>query len=724
MYFQLMASQITMGEKMKNTMITPTKMKCLLLAYTLSITSTMAFAQECQIPVWNDEFDGSALNQLNWEVQVGDGCDQGAGMCGWGNGELQSYQADNAVVANGQLTIIAKKQRIKGTQYTSGRIRTANMPGSGEWAFGRVEARMKVPEGQGMWPAFWMLPTNPSEVWPVSGEIDIFESTGQSSMFAYGTLHYGQPYPNNQHTGGGMLKQPDRWSDDFHTYAIEWETDEIRWYIDNMLYSVKTAPDLLPEDWPFDGRNNFHILLNLAVGGTWGGTVDNGALPQTLEVDYVRVYSDSQPTLLGDHIVTPGSTDTYTVANGVATNWAVTGGSIVASSSNSVDVQWDLTSAASNQTLTAVTSGCSVETSVYVGPNLSTETVLENYDGTANMTITSNNGIYTIDSGVLTYTRDLASQWDVISANTSAITDASAFVIGSKAFSMDFNNTNSALIGKQVLIQLENSSVATPSNFPGGRHSKYEAFIEHSNGWQTLRFQMVDRLDTATLDTAVDSIIFLIDPDAFTNDTYVIDNIIILGSGGTSSNNSPISSFLNNCADLVCSFDASASSDSDGSIVSYDWNFGDSNIASGVATNHSFMASGDYTVTLTVTDNLGASGVTSTLISVASAGGEEATNTVVSSVVTGTQSGGKGKKYGMATVTVMDDLGAPVSGATVTGNFSGTWAESASALTDPNGVAEILTSTSVSGGVNVNFCVSSVSGELPLDSAASSGICQ
>ena len=709
---------------MKSTMIAPTGMKRLLLVSTLSMISTITFAQQCQIPVWSDEFDGSALSQANWDVQLGDGCDQGVGMCGWGNSELQSYQADNAVVANGQLTITAKKQRIKGTQYTSGRIRTANMPGSGEWAFGRVEARMKVPEGQGMWPAFWMLPTNPTEIWPVSGEIDIFESTGQSSMFAYGTLHYGQPYPDNQHTGAGMLKQPDRWSDDFHTYAIEWETDEIRWYIDNMLYSVKTATDLLPEDWPFDGRNNFHILLNLAVGGTWGGTVDDSALPQTLEVDYVRVYSDNQPTLLGDHLVSPGSTKTYTVANGATSNWTVTGGTIVSSSASSVDVQWDLSSAGSNQTLTAVTSGCSVQTSVYVGPSLSTETILENYDGTANMAITSNNGIYTVNGGVLTYTRDATSQWDVISASTSAITDASAFVVGSKALSMDFNNTNAALIGKQVLIQLENSSVATPSNFPGGRHSKYEAFIEHANGWQTLRFQMVDRLDTATSDTAVDSIIFLIDPNAFTNDTYTIDNIEILGSSGTPVNNAPTASFSSSCADLACSFDGAASSDSDGSIVSYDWDYGDGNTASGATANHSFIADGDYTVTLTVTDNEGATHASSTLISVTSGGGEEATNTVVSSVVTGTQGAGKGKKYGKATVTVLDDLGAPVSGATVTGNFSGTWAESASAVTNASGVADILTSTTASGGVSVNFCVTSVSGALPLDSAASSGICQ
>ena len=203
----------------------------------LSSISSFSVAQQCQPLVWSDQFDGSSLNTNNWEAQIGDGCDQGPGLCGWGNSELQSYQAENATVSNGVLTITAKQQRIKGTKYTSARLRTANMPGSGEWAFGRYEARVKIPGGQGMWPAFWMLPTDPAQTWPVSGEIDIMESTGQQSMMAYGTLRYGQPYPGNRNTGNGIPKQPDRWSDDFHTYAIEWEADEIRWYVDNILYS-------------------------------------------------------------------------------------------------------------------------------------------------------------------------------------------------------------------------------------------------------------------------------------------------------------------------------------------------------------------------------------------------------------------------------------------------------------------------------------------------------
>lgn len=719
-----MKKLITTRNQGRNTTKGLNSMTQLVLASAISTLSAAAIAQQCQTLVWEDNFDQTSLDTSAWEIQTGDGCDQGAGMCGWGNSELQNYQADNITLANGIMTIEARKQRIQSTKYTSGRIRSANMPSGGEWAFGRFEARMKIPEGQGMWPAFWMLPTDPVEGWPISGEIDIFESTGQSSNVSYGTIHYGQPWPDNKHTGGHIIKQPGKWSDNFHTYAVEWEAGEIRWYLDNMLYSTKTVADVAPEDWPFDGRNNFHLIFNVAVGGTWGGAVDDSALPQTMEVDYVRVYGGNQPNLSGNHLPAPGSTETYSVVNaGGTTTWSVTGGTISGSGS-SVDVTWDAASAATTQTLTATSDGCEVSTSIYVAKELATETVLEDYDGTSNMTVTFTNGVYTPGGGVLTYTRDSASQWDVIAANTSAIPDAAPFIVGDKVFELDVNNTDPALVGKEIIIQLEDSSVATPDNYPGGRHSKYNALIENANGLQTLRFMLVERLDTATSDASVDSILFLIDPNNFTGDTYVLDNINILGEvTGGPGNNAPTASFSHSCTDLACSFDGSGSTDSDGTIVSYEWDFGDGNTATGATANHSYALAGDYTVTLTVTDDQAATDVASTVVSV-STGGGEATLSVVSSVVTGTQSAGKGKKYGLATVTILDDLGAPLSGATVTGNFTGTWNESASAVTDANGVATMLTSTSQSGGVTVNFCVSDVTGTLPLDTTTSTGMCQ
>ncbi len=691
------------------------------LASTLCLMSASAFAQQCQTPVWADEFNGSSLDTTAWDIQTGDGCAEG--ICGWGNSELQSYQADNIATANGVLTIEARKERIRGTQYTSGRIRTANMPSSGEWAFGRFEARMKFPDGQGMWPAFWMLPTDPVQGWPMSGEIDIFEAVGQSANFAHGTLHFGQAYPNNRFTGASMLKQPAKWSDDFHTYAIEWEQGEIRWYIDNLLYSVKTPADLAPEDWPFDGRNNFHFILNMAVGGTWGGDVDDSVLPQTMEVDYVRVYGGNQPNLSGNHLPVPGSTETYTVLNdGGNTTWAVTGGTI-SGSGTSVDITWDMASAGTTQTLTATSGGCEVTTSIYVAPDLSTETVLEDFNGTSNMALTFSNGVYdtSSSSGVLTYTRDGQSQYDVIAYSTTAISDVAPYIVGDKAFQMDVNNTDPTLVGKEILIQLENSAVATPDNFPGGRHSKYAAHIEHANGLQTLRFTLEDRLDTNTADNQVDALLFLIDSNTFNNDTYILDNIEILGAGATPpSNQAPTASFTSDCTDLSCTF-TSTSTDADGTISSYQWDFGDGNQSTAQDPSHSYATAGDYTVTLTVTDNDAAADQTSSVVTVTTSGGGEATNTVVSSVVTGTVSAGKGKKFGSATVTVLDNLGNPATGVTVIGDFSGTWNESASGTTDANGVVVLQTATSLSGGVTVSFCVTDVTGGLPLDT--SSGLC-
>jgi len=699
------------------------KLSYLTILSSISLYSVSAYSQQCQPIVWEDNFDQPTLDANAWEIQTGDGCDQGAGMCGWGNSELQNYQPDNITLANGIMTIEARKQRIKSTQYTSGRIRTANMPNSGEWAMGRFEARMKFPSGQGMWPAFWMLPTNPTQGWPMSGEIDIFESVGQSANMSFGTLHYGQPWPDNSHTGGSILMQPGKWSDDFHTYAIEWESDEIRWYVDNMLYSVKTVADLSPQDWPFDGRNNFHLILNLAVGGTWGGTVDDSVLPQTLEVDYVRVYGGSQPNLSGNHLPSPGSTQTYTVDNASGTvNWSVTGGTI-SGSGNTVNVTWDLASENSTQTLTASTSNCEVTTNIYVGKNLSTQTVLENFNGTSNMAVTFSNGVYTVENDALTYTRDAASQWDVIAASTSAIPNANDYIIGDKAFQLDVNNTNAALIGKEIIIQLENSSVATPDNYPGGRHSKYNAFIEHANGWQTLRFSLIERLDSNTGDNAVDNILFLIDPNNFTNDTYIIDNIEILGESGTE-NTPPTANFTFDCNALTCNFDASSSYDNDGSITTYGWDFGDGTIASSSVTSHSYSQEGNYSVSLKVTDNTGATNSTSQQVTVSSGSGEQATSVTVSSVSTGTQSASKGKKFGTATVVILDNLGVPVEGAIVNGTFSGTWNESAQVVTDASGIATFITSSANSGNVSVNFCVNSVSAGLPLNINASVNICQ
>ena len=579
----------------------------LVCALALGLFAGSALAQSCQSLVWSDEFDGSQVDPNNWEFQTGDGCAEG--ICGWGNSELQYYQAQNATVTNGVLTITAKRERVRASAYTSARLRTANMPGSGEWTNGRFEARIKLPDGQGLWPAFWMLPTDPDVSWPMSGEIDIMESTGKAPMIATGTIHYGDPWPDNSFSGGHILTQPGKWSDDFHTYAVEWTPFEMRWYVDDILYSVKTPSDLEdPAFWTFENYQ-YHFLLNVAVGGTLGGAVDDSIFPVDMQVDYVRVYDRGQPSVDGPNIAAPTEVATYSVIDENGTNssytWSVPPGATLVSGQGTSSAQVDFTGAASGSVTVTVDNSCGTHTldvPVFVEPDHGVETVLDDFDGASNITYTFFDGAAVISGGQLTYTRNSASLFDVIAADTQAIPDAGPFVSGNKAFVMDFNNTDPALIGKQVLVQLENSSVATPDNFPDGRHSSYEAFVEHANGWQTLRFRLLDRIDGETTDADVNSIIFLIDPNALTGDTYVIDNIGILGADGDSGVN-PVADFGFDCTGLACDFDGSGSS---GNLVGYDWDFGDGNTATGATASHTYAAAGDYTVRLTVTDDSGA----------------------------------------------------------------------------------------------------------------------
>ncbi len=245
--------------------------------------------------VWSDEFDGTSLNTADWNYDIGDGCPD---LCGWGNAELEYYRAENVTVSGGHLALTAKEEWYGGRQFTSGKIHTRNKH---SFLYGRIEVRAKIPTGGGMWPAIWMMPQDDAYGgWAASGEIDIMESANATN-YINGTIHYGGSWPDNQHTGGTYTQGGLNFADDFHVYAIEWEQDQIRWYVDGVLYSTKHywdwwssgAPgnDYAPFDQPF------FVILNLAVGGNYTGCWDAGcvtdALPQDFLIDYVRVYEDN-----------------------------------------------------------------------------------------------------------------------------------------------------------------------------------------------------------------------------------------------------------------------------------------------------------------------------------------------------------------------------------------------------------------------------------------------
>lgn len=240
--------------------------------------------------VWNDEFKGpnnSPVDLTRWTPEIGGH--------GWGNNELQYYtnRIDNAYQHDGSLVIKAISEKYKGTDtvtrdFTSARLITKNKFSQ---AYGRFEARIKVPYGQGIWPAFWLLGTDIDSVgWPNCGEIDVMENIGKEPSTIHGTLH-GPGYSGAQGINASYtLPDNRRFADSFHTFAVEWEPNVIRFYCDDHLYKTRTPADL-PQGarWVFD--RPFFILLNVAVGGNWPGSPDDTTIfPQTMLVDYVRVY--------------------------------------------------------------------------------------------------------------------------------------------------------------------------------------------------------------------------------------------------------------------------------------------------------------------------------------------------------------------------------------------------------------------------------------------------
>jgi beta-glucanase (GH16 family) len=255
---------------------------CLLL---LSVCS-VAMAEDWRL-VWQDEFDGTSLDVLKWEIEVN--------AFGGGNHELQIYtdRNENVRVENGHLVLAAHKRKygIAGTErdFSSGRIRSKRR---GDWKYGKMEIRAKLPQGQGIWPAIWMLPTDDTYgVWASSGEIDIMEFKGQEPDTIWGTLHYGQKWPDNMHTGETFKLANGNFSDDFHTYAVEWEEGVIRWYVDGKLWQTQTKWSTPNGEFPAPFDQRFHMVLNVSVGGEFLGNPDDSTVfPAKMLVDYVRVY--------------------------------------------------------------------------------------------------------------------------------------------------------------------------------------------------------------------------------------------------------------------------------------------------------------------------------------------------------------------------------------------------------------------------------------------------
>ena len=302
----------------------------LLACYVVSTACVPAWAEDVSAVVgkgwtlvWSDEFDNPEIDSSKWDWETN--------CWGGGNNELQCYtdRSDNSFIRDGNLVIRAQKEDFTGPAeplewqsdagqkslpYTSARLRTL---GKADWKYGRIEVRAKLPAGQGIWPAVWMLPTDyVYGGWAASGEIDIMEAVNLSQgnqMKVHGTLHYGREWPGQVSSGTSYTTQGFDPVGEFHTYALEWSKREMRWYVDDVHFATQRSSgwysqivgadgffENVPGDAPFD--QPFHLLMNVAVGGNWPSPPDASTeLPVEMEVDFVRVFtcSDSPELLAG-----------------------------------------------------------------------------------------------------------------------------------------------------------------------------------------------------------------------------------------------------------------------------------------------------------------------------------------------------------------------------------------------------------------------------------------
>ncbi|HEX5682415.1 MAG TPA: carbohydrate-binding protein [Ideonella sp.] len=255
------------------------RVRSLFLFFAFLFTSTLGFAQGWNL-VWQDEFEGGI--GPDWVFEIGNGTN------GWGNNELQYYRRENATVENGALVITAKREDFGGFRYTSTRMKTQ---GKKSWKYGRIEARISVPLGSGLWPAFWMLGSNIGQVgWPASGEIDVMEHINTEATI-YGTPHWAAADGSHASYTGHTNTTPQN----YHVYSVEWDANAMKWFVDGVQYHVMDITNGTGSTEEF--HKDFFILLNMAVGGNWPGfNIDESKLPARMLVDYVRVYQKGNDT--------------------------------------------------------------------------------------------------------------------------------------------------------------------------------------------------------------------------------------------------------------------------------------------------------------------------------------------------------------------------------------------------------------------------------------------
>ncbi|MDB5274426.1 MAG: Glucan endo,3-beta-D-glucosidase [Chitinophagaceae bacterium] len=513
--------------------LTLVAIRSILLIVLCAVMPYAVMAQQCPTLVWSDEFNQATLNTADWNYDTGGG--------GYGNNELENYtsRSQNIGLSSGNLVITALKEDYQTEHYTSAKINTY---GKQHFTYGRMEARIKLPSTQGLWPAFWMMPEDSYYgSWPQSGEIDIMEEKGSDPTTDYGTIHYGTDAGAGHKYKGGTYSGSVDLSLDFHIYAVEWKPDTISWYIDDVNYYTVTKTDLGTSNWPFD--KDFFIILNLAVGGNFGGDPNASTVfPQTMEVDYVRVYNNVNTLhITGTTKAFANQTYTYSVTNGSADSytWAVPSGATIVSGqgTNTINVQWGTTGGDVSvavvknpcaaytiyKTVSVIPNGCDLYFDDFESNQLlsySTATTGVAYNGSSSNPLANS---VNSSSTVCLYQRNSYEQYDALKYDVNFLPTSTDYENGHDVLFMDMYTA--APVGTIINWQFENKAKAS-SAYPSGRRAIFQGKTTVQNQWERIKFTLLTRPDLGTDPTTIDQFTILFDPNTYTNDTYYIDNLM------------------------------------------------------------------------------------------------------------------------------------------------------------------------------------------------------
>lgn len=534
-----------------------------LIPYTLLsagalLISQISAAQTCGWnQVWRDDFNGTALDRNNWSQEVnGDG---------GGNGELQYYtdRPQNMWVSGGLLNIKAIREAYEGKSWTSARLRTKNAQ---DWTYGKIEARIKTPSASGTWPAFWMLTSEQqrdSHGWPQGGEIDILETVNTSEDIL-GTLHYGAYWPYNGNTGWPnpdnlITPEAGRTKTDFHTYAVEWYEDRMVWSIDGVpkissSRSKLDGPSPVRSNWNSFYNRPFHVILNLAMGGSLAGNPNGSEGPeQLMQVDYVAVFkNDASWSVEGDTYVYRGDTyKKYRIDGPVSAsyNWSVPAGVTIVSGQGTREIVASIgNSARSGNFNVTFNSGCSLKTvSKPVTIEQGRTQLLAGYESGLGLAHVQNGvalgagaivnnpapGAVNTSSKVLHYVRDASQTWDNLKLTGFGKLNAGELRSGRAKIFADVYYPGSAtnLLGKEIGGGLENSAVVsvTPSwDGNTGRLARFNGTIGKAGEWHTVELGFTGTPDSAIAASQADNLVLMVEAGSNRPADFYMDNIRIV----------------------------------------------------------------------------------------------------------------------------------------------------------------------------------------------------